>query len=157
MEILNTIIDYIESLGLSSIGSYASIIGLVISALTLWLVFSIKKKFIFRSRLEEHRKSLRSKASNLSNLFNNFEDNLDEIANEFAIVNVKLRNIQRGATDYLYSDIKKARKKIQIFRFKLSFKWFSEPKESDARKIYTAINVVVEELGNVKKEIMVGK
>lgn len=142
---------------LSEYGSWASILSLAISFLTLILVLYIKKKFMFQSRIEEHTTSLREIASNLSKNFQNFENNVEDIDNSFAIANVKLRNIQKGASDHLVSDVKKARRKIYIYRFKYStgIDYFM-PKATEARKIYTAINVVVEELMNVKKELIVG-
>lgn len=149
---------YFQSLELSDYGSWASIISLVVSFITLLMIFSLKKKFMFRSGVEGHQVSLRKIASKLSQLFLNFDKNIDEIYDELAIADVKLRNLQKGASDDLLSDIKKARKKIFIFRVKYSFsiKYF-KVSESHARKIYTAINVVVEELINVKKELLAGK
>lgn len=150
--------SYFQSLELSGYGSWASIISLVVSFITLLMVFSLKKKFMFRSRIEDHQVSLREIASKLSQLFENFDKNIDEIYNKLEIANVVLRNLQKGASDELLSDIKKARKKIFIFRIKYSFSTrYFKVSESHARKIYTAINIVVEELKNVKKELLAGK
>lgn len=149
--------SYFQSLELSDYGSWASIISLLVSFITLLMVFSLKKKFMFRSRVEEHQVSLREIASKLSQSFENFDKNIDEIYNELQVANVKLRNLQKGAAGDLLSDIKKTRKKIRFFRLRnlLGFSYFS-PSESQARKIYTDINCVVEELNNVKKELLVG-
>ncbi len=149
--------NFLQSLELSDYGSWASILSLLISFVTLLLVFFIKKKIIFRARIEEHHSSLRDIASNLSTLFGDFDKNIDQIDDAFAIANVKLRNIQKGAVDDLLSDIKKARKKIFFFRVRrsLGINRFV-PSESHARRIYTAINIVVEELKNVKKELLAG-
>ena len=143
---------------LSCYGSWASIIGLFITISTFLLVLGIKKKFIFRSRVEEHTESLIEISSKLSSLLKSFSENIEDIDNEFAILNVKLRNIEKGASGNLLSDIKDARKKIKKYGCKKFF--FMENKEKTdkvAREIRTALNVVVEELKNERKELLVGK
>jgi len=151
---------YFQSLGLSDYGSWASIISLVVSFITLLMVFSLKKKFMFRSRVEEHQVSLREIASKLSLLFESFDNNMGEIGDALEIAEIKLRNLEKGATDkYLLSNISQARKQINNFGSKPSFlaKFTHSPtKESIARKAYTKINCVVEELDNIKKELVVG-
>ena len=129
-----------------------------ISFITLLLVASIKKKFLFNSRIEEHHESLSELASELVLLIGSYESNKNEIDNLLALANIKLRNIQRGASADLLSDIKKARKKITYFKMRrnLIIDFFA-PHESHARTIYTSINIVVEEMTNVKKELIIGK
>jgi len=149
--------EFIQSLNLSDYGSWASIVSLFISFITLLLVASIKKKFLFSSRIEEHHESLSKLASELVSLIGNYESNINEIDNLLAVANIKLRNIQRGATDDLLSDIKKARKKITYFKIRRNLIIDSfAPRESNVRRIYTSINIVVEEMINVKKELLIG-
>lgn len=142
---------------LSNYGSMASIIGLLISLVTLILVKAIRKQFLFRLRIDEHSESLGEIASNLSHLLTSFIGNEEEIDELLAVANVKLRNIQKGASGDLLSDVKKARKKIARYRWRhrIGIEWL-KPEEKLARQIYTGINVVVEEMSNVKTEIMTG-
>lgn len=113
---------------------------------------------MFRSRIEEHTEKLDKIASKISELLQSFSDNKLDIDKEFAIADVKLRAIQKGASRELLSDVKKARKKIRLFRWRYWSKitWL-KPEERLARQIYTDLNIVVEELLNVKKELLVGK
>ena len=115
---------------------------------------------MFRSRVEEHQISLREIASKLSLLFENFDDNRSEIADTLEIAEIKLRNLEKGASDkYLLSNIRQARKQISNFDRKSSFlaKFIHTPtSEFIARKVYTKINCVVEEFEYIKKELVVG-
>jgi hypothetical protein len=151
------LLDWIREASLSDYGSIASLVGLTISAFTLVLLAALRKKFYFNSRLEEHRDSLRVLSSDVSRLFEAFDSNLADIDDKFAIINVKLRMIQKGATSELLSDVKCARRKIRRFRLRGRLNVsFYQPNEKLARLIYTDINIIVEELFNVEKNIMVG-
>lgn len=157
MEVTNKLIDWIFKQELSDYGSWASIFGLLISVVTFLLVKALRKQFIFRTRIEEHSSSLGEIASNIASLLLSFSGNEAEIDKELAIADVKLRNIQKGASGDLLSDVKKARKKIGKFRwrYKININYF-KPEEKLVRQIYTDINIVVEELFNVKKELLAG-
>lgn len=158
MEILSTLENWIKNLGLSDYGSLASLISLLISAITLLLVKGLKKHVLFGSRIEEHSKSLGEMASNIASLLTSFVGNEAEIDQELAIADVKLRNIQKGASGDLLSDVKRARKRIRKFRWRYRINLgFLKPEEKTVRQAYTDINIVVEELINVKKELLAGK
>ena len=149
--------EYFSCATLSDIGSWCSIIGLVITIFTFMLVFSIKRKFLFRSRVEEHQQSLREIASQISGLLQSYSKNMDDIDNAIAIADVKLRNIRNGANGDLLSDVKIARSKIRAYSSRGWFKKSVNKNEESARKINTAINVVVEEMDNVKKQLLIGE
>lgn len=151
-------IDFIYSIKLSDCGSWASILGVIISIITFCIVFAIKKQFLFRSRVEEHSKSLGEISSRISNLLESYSKNQNDIEQEIAIADVKLRTIQKGASGSLLSDVKRTRKKIKRYRWasRLNLGFFKAD-ENSIRRIKTEISVVVEELSNVKKELLVGK
>ncbi len=157
MEFIFKLLDWIINKTLSEYGSIASIFGLLISLATLFLVKALRRQFLFRTRIEEHSNSLGEIASNISSLLSTFVGNEAEIDGSLAIADVKLRNIQKGASGDLLSDVKKTRKKIGKFRwrYRINIKRF-KPEEILVRQIYTDINIVVEEISNVKKEIMTG-
>jgi len=156
-EIITERMKWLTDNQLSDYGSLASIFGLIVSLVTLFLVKALRKQFLFRSRIDEHSQSLDGIASNISSLLSSFIGNEEEIDNELAIANVKLRNVQKGASGDLLSDAKKARKNIAKYRWRhrVGFDWL-KPEEKLVRQIYTDINIVVEEMSNVKKEIMTG-
>jgi uncharacterized membrane-anchored protein YhcB (DUF1043 family) len=149
--------EFLLSADLSDYGSCASIVGVILTFLTFILVFKIKKKFLFRSTVDDYKKSLDDISSNISNLFNSYADNIDDIDEAFAIADVKLRNIEKGANGDLLSDVRNARLKIKRYRSRGWLRNKNRNKnEPSAIEIITAINVVVEEFKNVKKELLVG-
>ena len=154
----NKLIELFSNMSLSDYGNWSSVIGGCVSTITLFLVLFMKNKFMFRSRVEEHESSLSNISSKISNLLQSYSENQHEIESSFAIANVTLRTIQKGASGNLSSDVKKARRKIMFYRFK---SWVNasrfKPDELSARKVKTELSVVVEELKNVKKELLVGK
>jgi len=152
------LVEFFKSITLSDYGSYASIIGFITAILTFFLVWGIKKNFLFRSQIDEHRESLTKIASEVSGHLENFSENLHNVEESFAIADVKLRNMQKGASKDLLTDIKLARKKISKFRAKRSIFTSNENKSDKlAREIRTQLNIVIEELTLVRKELMVGK
>lgn len=151
-----SLMEYFSCATLSDIGSWCSIIGLVMTIFTFMLVFSIKKKFLFKSRVEEHQQSLREIASQISGLLQSYSKNMDDIDDAIAIADVKLRNIKNGANGDLLSDVKTARSKIKAYRVSGWIKKAGNKNEKSAREINTAINVVVEEMNNVKKQLLIG-
>ena len=131
-------------LNLNDLGSWASIIGLSLTFITFLLVFGIKKKFLFRSSVDDHMKKISDISSEVSSLLRLYPENQKDIEELFALANVELRAMQRGATGDLLSDIKNSRKKIRKFGSWLYF-WV-EKNEASAREIKTSLSVVSAEL-----------
>jgi len=148
--------NFLLNASLSDYGSVSSIAGLFITAFTVALIFGIKKRFLFTSSVDEHEKSLGEIASKISGFLQSYSKNANDIDDAFAIADVKLRNIQNGANGYLLSDVKIARSKIKSYRSTGWLKRIDHKNEEFARETNTAINVVVEELKNVRKKILVG-
>ncbi|WP_201525950.1 hypothetical protein [Psychrobacter frigidicola] len=149
-------IEWFRSLTLSDYGSLASFVGLSVSIITLLLVSTLKKRINFNIRVEEHRLDLIALSSDISSLLGSFQHNTAEIDDKFAIANVKFRELQKAAPSNLLKDIKVARKRIRSFRFRYRVGYeFYLPSEQLARLINTDINIVVEELVNIKKNIIV--
>lgn len=144
---------------LSFIGNYSSIIGLIISLVTLILLYNLRKSFLFKSSITDYRKELIDINNDINSLFNSYNDNLNDISERFSIVNIKLRNIQKGAKKELLADVKKTRKLIEKFNSNKVYLVFKNNKylnEDLARKIKMSIFEIIEELNNVQKEINVG-
>ena len=143
---------------LSDFGNWASIFGVLISVITFAAVLSIKKRFMFRSRVEEHADNLAKLSSEVSNMLNSYDDEDHQIYEAFALANVELRSIQKGASGSLLNDVKSARKGISMFKLRrfLGIKYIG-PTRKTIRYVNTKINIVVAELQNVKKELLVGE
>ncbi len=139
-------------MNLSDYGSWASIIGIVITLVTFITVFSMKRQFMFRSRLEEHEVKLKDMSSNIVICLNSYERNVDQIDELLGLANVELRYLQKGASGTLKKEIKKTRSTIRWFRIRLSFGGKLKPNASNARKACKSINMVIAELQHVQKE-----
>lgn len=142
-------------MSLSDIGSWASIIGIFITIITFWMVFGIRRKFLFRSQVDDHGKRLIEIASEMSALLQSYGTNKEKIEELFALANVELRAMQNGAEGHLLTDIKTSRSLIRKYSSKL---WFNgDPTESSARKIKTSITVISAQLYHEKKNFTIGR
>lgn len=157
MQIVTDVWKYLITLPLSDYGSWASVLGFFISLFTLILVGRLKKSFMFRSRVDVQGDFLQEQSSELSKLLASYSSNLDEITNIFTKVKVKLRVLRKGAKGDLQKDVNNTISKIDAF---LDARWHKDsshtPKEKNAREIYSSINIIIEELDNVKSELVVG-
>lgn len=147
----------LTGLSLSDYGSWASIIGIAVSSFTLLVVFTLKKQFLFRSRVEEFSGTLAKISSDITNSLNSYEKNKEDIDEFIALADVILRTAEKGASGDLLSDIKKARRRAGIYRARDFFGWKLKPSSKHARSVSKCINVVIAELKNVKQELIIGK
>ncbi len=146
--------ELIEMLTINILGSWASIIGLSLTFITFMMLFGIKKKFLFRSSVDEHIKRIAEISSEVSSLLQSYSDNQEDIEELFALANVELRAMQRGASGDLLTDIKKSRNKINRYRSWIYF-WV-ENNETSAREIKTTLSVVSAELNHHRKSLITG-
>jgi len=149
-------LNELTNLSLSQYGSLASIIGIVVSAFTLLTVVSLKRRFLFRSRLDDFSETLTEISSNIVASLNSYELNREDIDEFISLADVTLRTAKKGAKGDLLSDIKTARRKARIYKYRGFIGWKLKPDSKNARSVSKSINIVIAELDNVKKEIMVG-
>ncbi|MGI2189342.1 hypothetical protein ACROAG_20385 [Shewanella oncorhynchi] len=149
--------DFFVLGSLSDLGSWASIVGFIITFITFGLLIRLKKKFFFRSNVETHQKALVSMASEMSAYLADYDDNKDDILELLALVEVELRAIQKGASDDLLKDVKQARALIKAYSRRGWLIKISEVKsESKAREIKTSLTVVAAQFEHVKKGLLAG-
>ncbi|MFD0930500.1 hypothetical protein ACFQ1T_12010 [Methylophilus glucosoxydans] len=151
---MQKLIDYILSLNLSDVGSWASLLGLAVTFFTATAVVKIKKRFLFRSSIDTHAENILNISSEVTILLRQYTENKQQIEEQFALVDVELRSMQKGSNDDLLSDIKNARKLIKKYRSRIWF--FSKKNEASAREIKTSLSVVSAELVHHRKSLMVG-
>lgn len=102
---------------------------------------------MFRSRVEEHAEKLAKIASSVSSCLNSYSDDNHDIYEAFALANVELRCIQKGASGSLLNDVKSARKGIRLYQLRVFFRINRiAPTEKTVRHINTKLNIVAEEL-----------
>ena len=148
-------IELFKTPDLNAIGSWSSIAGLLLTLLTFLLLFGIKKKFLFRSNVDDHIEKIIDISSQLSSLLMSFQTNQKAIEEQFALADVELRAMQRGADGDLLADIKKARKMIHRYTSILCF-WVKK-NENSAREVKKNLSVVSAELGHYKKSLLMGE
>lgn len=147
--------EFLQILTLNNFGSWASIFGLLITVITFLMLFGIKKKFLFRSSVDDHLAKISKISSDISSLLQSFSKNQEDIEELFALAEVELRAMQRGANGDLVADIKKSRKLIRRYTSKIHF-WVNRD-ENSAREIKTGLSVVSAELYHHKKSLVIGK
>jgi hypothetical protein len=147
----------LTNLPLSDYGSWASIIGIAVSVFTLMMVLTLKKQFLFRSRVEEFSETLTKISSDITASLNSYEKNRDDIDEFIALADVTLRTAKKGASGDLLSDIKTARRRAWIYKIREFIGWKLKPNSKHARNVSKGINVVIAELKNVKQELIIGK
>lgn len=147
--------EIFKLLTLNNFGSWASILGLLITVFTLLMLFGIRKKFLFRSSVDDHLSKISEISSDISSLLQSFSNNQKDIEELFALADVELRAMQRGADGDLVTDIKKSRKKIKKYTSRIYF-WVKKS-ENSAREIKTGLSVVSAELYHHKKSLVIGK
>lgn len=151
---MQTLIDYIFSLNLSDVGSWASLLGLAVTLFTAVAVFKIKKKFLFRSNIDSHAERILDISNEITILLRQYAVNKQQIEEQFALADVELRSMQKGSSEDLLSDIKAARKLLKKYRSKILF--FRKNNEASAREIKTSLSVVSAELVHHRKSLMAG-
>jgi hypothetical protein len=140
---------------LNNFASWASIVGLLLTLFTFLMLFGIRRKFLFRSNVDDHLTRISEISSNISSLLHSFSENQKDIEELFALADVELRAMQRGADGDLMADIKKSRKMIKRYNSKIYF-WV-EKGESPAREIKTRLSVVSAELYHHRKSLLLGR
>lgn len=148
-------VDFFYTQNLSDYGSWSSIAGLIISIFTFLMLFGIKSKFLFRSSVDEHLENIAVISSQISSLLISYADNQKDIEELFALADVELRAMQKGADGDLLSDINKSRSMIKRYTSNIFF-WV-EKNEDSAREIKKGLSVVAAELSHYRKSLLAGK
>lgn len=153
----SVLIEHLKVMSLSDYGSWASIIGTIVTLIAFYMLRSIRKKFLFRSRVEEHCDRLKEISSTITFGLNNYNNNADDVHESICVADVRLKTMKKGASGDLLKYIKSARRKAFLYNVKLKIGYKYKPIASDARSVVTKINVVIAELDNVKRELLVGE
>lgn len=138
----------------SVLGSWASLAGLLLTFITFTLLLGVKKRFLFRSSIDDHLEKVANLSKEISPLLQSFSKNQKDIEERFALADVELRAMQRGASGDLLNDIKKSRSMIRKYTLRIYF-WV-EKNETSARDIKTSLSVVSAELYHHRKSLITG-
>lgn len=144
---------------LSDLGSWVTIISSFITAYTAYMVFKIRRKFLFRANMEKNCKDIQENAEKLSALLGNYNENKNLIHEVLATTNVILRSLEKGASEDFLKDIKKCRRSINVFSKKNKWFFFKNTKQNEAyvREIKTNMSVIVAESKFVQQSLIIGQ
>lgn len=144
---------------LSDLGSWVTIISSFITVYTAYMVFRIRRKFLFRANMEKNCQEIQKNAEELSALLSNFNENKNSIDEILATTNVILRTLEKGASEDFLKDIKKCRQSIKVYSKKKN--WFflenSNQTENHVRDIKTNMSVIVAESKFVQQSLVIGQ
>lgn len=145
---LDNFIAYFTFQNVANISSVVSILSFFMSIVTLYLVFTLRRRFIFRISIDKNKNSLNKSSTEISSLLNDFVNNKDGISDKLKIIEITLRNISKGSSNKdLSKDIKITMKKISNYK----------NTEKEIREIKTDVVGIIEELKYEKQNIEVGR
>lgn len=130
---------------LSQIGSYASLIGLLITVYVAYQLRQIRNTYIFRVRAPEFIKLLSRRASKLIELGGDFDNSQQSIGLEIAVADVTLRTMQSRMRGQSRRAVKQLRNSIKDYR--------QNPDRDKIYRLYTEIHTVIEEVKELQKEL----
>ena len=133
-------------LTLSNVANIASLISLVVSIYVALNLRAIKKNYIFRLRAPQFMKALAKHASVLHAYGDDFDNSVQDICDELAKVDVKLRTMKgkmRGASK---KSVKQLRSRIKEYNEDSS-------NREKFRLIYRGIQSVVVEVQESREEL----
>ena len=131
---------------LESIGSFASIAGLVVTIYIFFGVRKIKQEFLFRVRLPGLLKKIQNHASAISGELSTFPDSKNAILEELAIAQVNIKSLESKSFGTMRSSLKKLRLNIEQLRGK------REIEKDSIREIYLEMNMMIQEISNIRED-----
>lgn len=132
---------------LADAGSYASIVGLLISFWVLISLRRIRNQFLFQARYPTLKKAISGHSDALSKHLNVFPDSLEELESEFQPCLANLKNLKgklSGAT-------KKSVHRVIVMIAEIP-KPLSENCKQDVRNVYNALVGLEAELKNLSED-----
>jgi hypothetical protein len=119
----------------SEIGSFASIIGLLLTLFVFLSVRDIRRRVLFKLRAPEAIRELTERATNLSNAMQDFSNSLPLIEEQLALANETLKNVRSKVSGDAKKTVKAAMRSIEEFRSIPT----SRRKRDEARRVYIQI------------------
>ena len=131
---------------LEHIGSFASIVGLVLTIYVFMGVRKIKQEFLFRARLPSLLKKIQGHASTISSELPKLPESKNVIVEELAIAQVNIQSLENKSSGSMRISLKKLR--IEIENIRKTDDINKEP----VRAIYLDMNMVIQEISNIRED-----
>lgn len=126
------------------IANIASIAGALISLYVVVEVRSIGKKYLFRARVPEILKAMKTYSSALSEELNTFEDSIREIETELSRIDATLKNL----TSKIEGETKRMTKELR----KLIRERSRPCDRGEIWEIYNRLQALTEDLVNIQQD-----
>jgi hypothetical protein len=130
---------------LADAGSIASLVSLALTGYVALSLRKIKNTYIFRIRAPEFIKALLNHASTLNDYGNDYDNSTQEIGDELARADVKLRSMEGRMRGESKAAVKQLRVLIEGYN--------DEPSREKFRLIYRGIQRVVEEIRESREDL----
>jgi hypothetical protein len=137
---------------INTIGSAASIIGLVVTIFLFIEARSIQKSFLRRARLPELNKDLAKAASEISVHIKNWESNKEPVLERFSHAKALLENIKKKLPEDERRMVEKYLIKLQPKRIFLKKREISELSREEAFRLYSELHGLVTSLRELAKD-----
>lgn len=137
---------------INTIGSWASIIGLVVTIFLFIEARSIQKSFLRRARLPELNRDLAKATSEISVHIKTWENNKEPALEKFSHARALLENIKKKLPEDERKLVENYLNKLQPKRSLLKKREISDLNRDEAFKLYSELNGVVTSLRELAKD-----
>lgn len=138
------------------IGSWSSILGLLVSVYVLWEVRQIRRQFLLRLRIGDLLQALQNQAAEMSTSLNDFEESHHEVGVIFAHCESTLQNLQSKLSGDEKRQIRNLIKSLRSYH-RLGFLRKKRNLDYDeAWRAYTALQGIIESIRHLREDIRSG-
>lgn len=137
---------------INTVGSVASILGLVVTIFLFIEARSIQKSFLRRARLPELNKDLAKATSEISVHIKSWESNKEPVLERFSQVKALLENIKKKLPEDERKMVEKYLIKLRPKRFLLQNREISELNREKAFQLYSELNGLLTSLRELAKD-----
>lgn len=130
---------------LADVGSIASLISLILTAIIYLDLRRIKNSYIFRIRSPQLVRFLTTKTSYLIDLAKDFPTDNNQINIELAKIDVRLNSMQGRMTGSTKKTVTNLRERIKVFE--------QSPNEENFNQIYIFMIRVIEEIKELQQDL----
>ncbi|WP_028301867.1 hypothetical protein [Oceanospirillum beijerinckii] len=133
---------------LGDIGSWASILGTVISIFLLYHANKIRKLFLLKARVPKNIKELEKISKNISINMEGWDDDKYDILLDFKKSVAILDDLEFSSNSKYKNEIKDYKRKIIPKRW--FFKKNTDISQKEAWALYTSLGLFIQEMTNIK-------
>jgi hypothetical protein len=142
---LKDIVDFLTEIHITALVNVVSLIGFVLTIIVFLNVKRIVKYYVLLGRSPDLTSKIKKHSSNLSNYFNDFDNNRYSIHQELSLSEVTLKSLERKADGQVKKSVKDLGTKIRNFDWK-------NGSADDAREIHVGMLKLLEEFQDMRQD-----